>query len=76
MQANSLRFIFYALRVCAPYNADNYYNLDNTDKDYNERIRCVLACVLTTRSTCTINKILSNYLDVSDFFFIFAGRKV
>ena len=30
---------FYALRVCASYNADNYYNLDNIDKDYNERIR-------------------------------------
>ena len=31
--------LFFALRACAPYNADNYYNLDNTDKDYNERIR-------------------------------------
>ena len=42
MQANSLRFIFYALRVCAPYNADNYYNLDNIDKDY---IKKMSACV-------------------------------
>ena len=41
MQANSLRFIFYALRVCAPYNTDNYYNL-NTDKDY---IKKMSACV-------------------------------
>ena len=42
MQANSLRFIFYALRVRAPYNADNYYNLDNIDKDY---IKKMSACV-------------------------------
>jgi hypothetical protein len=42
MQANSLRFIFYALRVCAPYNEDNYYNLDNIDKDY---IKKMSACV-------------------------------
>lgn len=39
MQANSLRFIFYALRVCAPYNEDN---LDNIDKDY---IKKMSACV-------------------------------
>ncbi len=39
MQANSLRLLFIALRTYAPYKADNYYNLDNTDKDYNERIR-------------------------------------
>ena len=42
MQDNSLRLIFYALRVCAPYNEDNYYNLDNIDKDY---IKKMSACV-------------------------------
>jgi len=56
MQANSLRFIFYALRVCAPYNEDNYYNLDNIDKDYIKKK--VLACVLMTRSTMYNKQIL------------------
>ena len=56
MQDNSLRLIFYALRVCAPYNEDNYYNLDNIDKDYIKKK--VLACVLMTRSTMYNKQIL------------------
>ena len=36
----------------------------------------MLACVLTTRSTLYKKKNLSNYLEVSDYLLIFAGRKV
>ena len=45
MQANSLRLIFYALRVCAPYNEDNYYNLDNLDNIDKDYIKKMSACV-------------------------------